>query len=137
MKLKENQCLLLESMLGAVGNQLAEFKDQNAEQQKREFQNIEKISVLQFELHSKSAELDTMGLVIKRLSDKIKSLNQRTGEKAEEHQLNLIKEFDSPRKKRLRIEEEENGSEGMTVVQILLSEIISALKPCFLLFSYR
>ena len=68
-----------------------------------------------------------MGLVIKRLSDKIKSLNQRTGEKAEEHQLNLIKEFDSSRKIRLRIEEEENGSAGMTVVQILLSEIISAL----------
>ena len=125
VKLKENQCLLLESSLGATRNQLVECKDQNAELQRREFQNVEKISVLQFELHSKSAELDTMGLVIRRLNDKIKFLNQRTEQNIEEQQLNLVKDLESPSKKRMRIEEEENYSEGMLVVQALLSDIIS------------
>ena len=125
VKLKENQCLLLESSLDATRNQLAECKDQNAELQRREFQNVEKISVLQFELHSKSAELDTMGLVIRRLNDKIKSLNQRTEQNIGEQKLNLVKDLESPCKKRMRIEEEENYSEGMLVVQALLSDIIS------------
>ena len=122
MKFEENQVLLLESMLAATRNLLAECKDQNAELQRKEFENVEKISVLQFELHSKSAELGTMGLVIRRLNEKIKSLNQRTQQNTEE-QLNL----DSPREKRMRIEKEENGSEGMMVVETLLSDIISVL----------
>ena len=125
LKLKENQCLMLESMLAATKNQLAECKDQNAELQRKEFDNAEKISVLQFEVHSKSAELGTMGLVIRRLNDKIKSLNQKTGQNIEEQQLNLVKDLDSPRKKRMRTEEEENDSEGMSVVKTLLSDIIS------------
>ena len=84
MKSKENQVLLLESMLAATRSQLAECKDQNAELQRKEFENVEKISVLQFELHSKSAELGTMGLVIRRLNEKIKSVNQRTPLNTEE-----------------------------------------------------
>ena len=126
MKSEENQVLLLESMLAATRNQLAECKDQNAELQRKEFENVEKISVLQFELHSKSAELGTMGLVIRRLNEKIKSLNQRTQQNTEE-QLNLVGDLDSPREKRMRIEKEENGSEGMMVVETLLSDIISVL----------
>ena len=126
MKSKENQVLLLESMLAATRSQLAECKDQNAELQRKEFENVEKISVLQFELHSKSAELGTMGLVIRRLNEKIKSLNQRTQQNTEE-QLNLVGDLDSPREKRMRIEKEENGSEGMMVVETLLSDIISVL----------
>ena len=126
MKSKENQVLLLESMLAATRYQLAECKDQNAELQRKEFENVEKISVLQFELHSKSAELGTMGLVIRRLNEKIKSLNQRTEHNTEE-QLNLVGDLDSPREKRMRIEKEENGSEGMMVVKTLLSDIISVL----------
>ena len=127
MKSKENQVLLLESMLAATRSQLAECKDQNVELQRKEFANVEKISVLQFELHSKSAELGTMGLVIRRLNEKIKSLNQRTEENREEQQRNLVPDFDSPRQKRLRIEEEEKDSEGVLVVQALLSDIISRL----------
>ena len=126
MKSEENQVLLLESMLAATRSQLAECKDQNAELQRKEFENVEKISVLQFELHSKSAELGTMGLVIRRLNEKIKSLNQRTQQNTEE-QLNLVGDLDSPREKRMRIEKEENGSEGMMVVETLLSDIISVL----------
>ena len=125
LKLKENQCLMLETKLAATKNQLAECKDQNAELQRKEFDNVEKISVLQFELHSKSAELGTMGLVIRRLNDKIQSLNQKTEQNLEEQQVNLVKDLESPRKKRMRIEEEENDSEGMLVVQTLLSDIIS------------
>jgi len=73
VRYKERQCLQLERTLSETRKMLDECKAENKELQMKESQSAEKISQLEFEKHSQSVELNTLGEVIKRLNDKVRT----------------------------------------------------------------
>ena len=73
VRYKERQCLQLEMTLSETRKMLDECKAENKELQMKESQSAEKISQLEFEKHSQSVELNTLGEIIKRLNDKVRT----------------------------------------------------------------
>ena len=123
MKYKERQCLQLERTLSETRRILAECKEESTKLRLREIQSAEKISELEFEVHSRSVELTTLGELVKKLNNKVRTFNITPDQKIQimEEDLDLT---EGHKIYKLRSSDLKNG---MDVVPSVLSEIISRI----------
>ena len=123
LKAKESQCRTLEVNLKETRRLLTECRDDNRELHRKELRSEEKISMLEFEIHSKSAELVTMGEVIKRLNEKIQTFSQNPelNIKTLKENSNLNQGPVTSCKKRMKTDDEDR----VDVVRSVISELIS------------
>ena len=121
MKYKESQCLQLERTLSETMRILAQCKEESSELRMKEVQSAEKISELEFEVHSRSVELNSLGDLVKRLNDKVRTSNINPDQKIQI----MEEDVDLTEGHQILKRRSSDLKNGMDVVASVLSEIIS------------